>query len=57
MAGNRSASLSLLEKSDRFQLSGSGWSVGHDPKSGKKMQPHGISNNYYYNKNNKKHFQ
>lgn len=33
MAGNRSASLSLLEKSDRFQLSGSGWSVGHDPKS------------------------
>ena len=27
--------MSLLEKAERMNLGGSGWSVGHDPKSGK----------------------
>ena len=30
---NRSASTTLLEKVDHGNFRGSGWSVGHDPKS------------------------
>lgn len=30
----RSASMSFLEKAEHLHLSDSGWSVGHDPKSG-----------------------
>ena len=34
MNRRRSASMSLLEKAEHLQLNGSGWSIGHDPKSG-----------------------
>ncbi|XP_011406589.2 PREDICTED: contactin-5-like [Amphimedon queenslandica] len=30
----RSASMSFLERAEHFNLGGSGWSVGHDPKAG-----------------------
>lgn len=37
LSKRRSASMSLLEKAERMNFGGSGWSVGHDPKSGKEL--------------------
>ena len=37
LSKTRSASTSLLDKTNHHQLHGSGWSVGHDPKSGRQI--------------------
>ena len=37
--------MSLLEKAERMRLDGSGWSLGHDPKSGKIKQTKNL--NYF----------
>lgn len=38
LAKRRSASTTLLEKVEHTNFRGSGWSVGHDPKSSSKRQ-------------------